>query len=83
MNITKEVLEALQGFASDTNISELQSATISEISFASAKHFEGFSEDDRQNLVRITYAIFSGLAINMQILGITEDDLCTLIIDKQ
>ena len=82
MKVTREHLDALQAFASDTTLSDMQSATLSEISFASAKHFELFSEAERNDLINITFAIFSGLATNMQILGITEDDICGLIINK-
>lgn len=83
MEINKNVLNALHEFASDVPLSDINNITLSEISFSSAKHFEDFAEDEKQDLNRIMFAILSGLAVNMQILGITEDDICGLIIDKQ
>jgi hypothetical protein len=80
--VTNNMLKALEEFASDTNISFLFNTNISEISFASAKHFEEFGEETRQDLVRIAYSVFKGLATNMEIMGITEEEIQNIIIDK-
>lgn len=56
--IKERQLQALEMFCSDYNDLD---GTISDIRFASAKHFEDFAEDEREEMIRIVYAVFSGL----------------------
>lgn len=56
--IKERQLQALEEFCSDYNDLD---GTKSDIRFASAKHFEDFTEDEREEMIRIVYAVFSGL----------------------
>lgn len=82
MKITEKHLTALEYFASDCTICDVLTANKSEINFASAKHFEEFTEEEQNTLVNIIHSIFEGLSTNMQIIGMTEEELSDLITSK-
>lgn len=58
--ITLEHLKALREFCSDYNFLD---GTLADIRFASSKHFEMFTEKEREDLCLIVHFVLSGLAI--------------------